>query len=608
MTLTKNVGSGIMNNRRRKNAKPTIESENRRRSGKKQAGLRGFLQQNSWLVLVTVLCVVALILLILVFSGGGHGSSVTTAQAQTASRYETGYLCALEPQITYFDETLAEKGTAPRGEKITYSPGDTISRDGEKYYLTYLNKVSFGYVPQSHITQDESKIVEETTVYVRTAQNLRLTEDGMKLGKLVKTGTALPVVGYDRLDSGVVHLYKVTYEGQTGYMSGEYTATTEEAAAEVYDQHGVYAIHSARGDLYGGGDAGSLDYYPREKASFENNVMPDPCYCLYLTCDRDVLANIDSYIAYAKTTKINAFVVNIMDGTSVGYPSGVYQTYSPTAYAHANNTTEEYRAAIDKLKAAGFYVIGRLTTFNDSYFAEDHPEYAISGSDGKPLYVADSFWPSPYCREVWQYKVALAEDAVQTMGFNEIQFDYVRFPDGTYQYEKNDAIEFHNEYSETKAQAIQRFLMYACDELHSLDVYVGADVFGETTGTYVTSYGQYWAAISNVVDVICGMPYPDHFSQNGAYRPWEHPYDTILTWAKNAAARQTETPSPAVVRTWIQAYDAIRYPYNAYGSAEVGGEIQALQDAGLTGGFMAWNAACSLTKMQELQSVYAGLK
>ena len=128
--------------------------------------------------------------------------------------------------------------------------------------------------------------------------------------------------------------------------------------------------------------------------------------------------------------------------------------------------------------------------------------------------------------------------------------------------------------------------MYACDELHNLDVYVGADVFGETSGTYVTSYGQYWAAISNVADVICGMPYPDHFSQNGAYRPWEHPYDTILTWAKNAAARQTETPSPAVVRTWIQAYDAIRYPYNAYGPAEVGGEIQALQDAGITGGFM----------------------
>lgn len=598
-----------MNTRRRKNAKPTTESSGRRRRPQKRSRLREFLRQNSWLVLLAALCLVAVVLLILVLSGGsGSGASETAAKAESGSRYVTGYLCSEEPQIAYFDETFAEKGTAPRGEKVTYSPNDTLEKDGVTYYLTYLNKVSFGYVPAGSITSDESQIVSEKSVYVRTAQNLRLSEDGKKLGSLVAAGTELPVVGYDRLDNGVVHLYKVTYQGETGYLSGEYTATTAEAAAEVYDEFGIYAIHAARGDLYGGGDAGSLDYYPREKVSFADNVMPNPCYSLYLTCDRDVLANIDAYIAYAKTTKINAFVVNIMDGTSVGYPSEVYKTYSPTAYAHANNTAAEYKAAIDKLKAAGFYVIGRLTTFNDSYFAEDHPEYAISGSDGKPLYIANSYWPSPFCREVWEYKLALAEDAVQTMGFNEIQFDYVRFPDGTYQYEKSGGIDYRNEYGETKAQAIQRFLMYACDELHNLDVYVGADVFGETSGTYVTSYGQYWAAISNVADVICGMPYPDHFSQNGAYRPWEHPYDTLLTWAKDVAVRQTETPSPAVVRTWIQAYDAIRYPYNTYGPAEVGGEIQALQDAGITGGFMAWNAGCSLAKMQELQSVYAGLQ
>ena len=154
-------------------------------------------------------------------------------------------------------------------------------------------------------------------------------------------------------------------------------------------------------------------------------------------------------------------------------------------------------------------MIGRLTTFNDSFFCQDHPEYAIADGSGEPLYVAASYWPSAFCRYVWEYKVALAIDAVQTMGFNEIQFDYVRFPDNTDQYEASGDIDFRNEYGETKAQAIQRFLMYATDILHEYGVYVGADVFlVRRAATNVTAYGQYWPAISNVVDVISGMPYP----------------------------------------------------------------------------------------------------
>ena len=146
--------------------------------------------------------------------------------------------------------------------------------------------------------------------------------------------------------------------------------------------------------------------------------------------------------------------------------------------------------------------------------------------------------------------------------------------------------------------------MYACDELHDLGVYVGADVFGETNGTYVTSYGQYWAAISNVVDVISGMPYPDHFSQNGSYRPWEHPYETLLDWAQSAAKRQAETPTPAIARTWIQGHDAIRPPYNTYGADEIAGQIRGLEEGGLDGGFMVWHAACSLQKLETFKPAF----
>ena len=138
-----------------------------------------------------------------------------------------------------------------------------------------------------------------------------------------------------------------------------------------------------------------------------------------------------------------------------------------------------------------------------------------------------SYWPTPYSRAVWQYKVDQAVEAVELMGFNEIQYDFVRFPELTQSYEKNGTIDFHNTYGETKAQAIQRFLMYAADILREKGVYVSADVFGESAFNYVTAYGQYWPAISNVVDAISGMPYPDHYPIEGNWVPWLHPYETI---------------------------------------------------------------------------------
>lgn len=594
--------------KKRTNTSKTPKTASPRSRKRKQEQLR-FLRQNTWLVLLAVLILVALVLFICVIAGGSsqptQGQNVTDEKTE---RYVSGYICANTATISYYDDQLNEAGTVARGTQITYCTDESIEQNGKRYYLTYLDSLRYGYVASDALTTDASRIVSETTIYVRTPQNLRLSANGLSLGKLVEQGTELPVTGYDYLENGVVHLYEVRYGGETGYISGKYTECSLEAATEVYDRFGIYSIHAGRGDSYGGGDAGSLDYYPREKASFEDNVMPEQCYSLYLTCDPEIIGNIEQYIEYAKSTNINAFVVNIMDGTSVAYPSEVYLEYSPTAYKFANNTIEEYRSCIQKIKDAGFYCIGRLTTFNDSFFVTDHPEYAICDASGEPLYIAESYWPSPFCRYAWQYKVELAREAVETMGFDEIQFDYVRFPDGTYRYESTGNINYHNSYDETKAQAIQRFLMYATDELHDLGVYVGADVFGETSGTYVTAYGQYWPAISNVVDVISGMPYPDHFTQNGNYRPWEHPYDTVYDWAVSAAKRQEETPTPAVARTWIQAYDAIMKPYNTYGAEEVGAEIQALFDGGLNGGFMAWNASCSLEKLKSLKPAFDTLQ
>lgn len=563
-----------------------------------------FLRRNTWLLILIPLVLVALVLAVLVIAGSFPKQTEQPQPEQTA-RYQSGYLCAQTAQIPYYDEGLNEIGTVSRGQKITYSTQEPIEKESQKYYLAYFDDLKYGYISSDNLTHSENGVVEEKTVYVRTPQNLRLGEDSAKLGALVEQGTELTVKGYDYLQNGVVHLYEVSYQGERGYISGSYVKSSLEEATEVYDRFGVYMTHAGREDRYGGGDGGSLDYYPREKASFADNVMPEKVYALYLTCDPKVIGNIEGYIEYAKSTNINAFVVNIIDGTSVGYPCETYDEYSPICSRMANNTQEEYGYAIRRLKEEGFYVIGRITVFNDSHFVTEHPEYSICDRSGDPLYVGNTgYWPSPYCRYVWEYKVALAKEAIELFGFQEIQFDYVRFPDGTYQYESSDNIDYHNEYDETKAQAIQRFLMYACDELHDAGVYVSADVFGETNNSYVASYGQYWPAISNVVDVISGMPYPDHFAQNGTYRPWEHPYETLLEWAEKATLRQQETPTPAIARTWIQAYDATKRPYNTYGAEEIAAQINGLEEGGLSGGFMAWHAACSLDKLATFKAAF----
>ena len=510
----------------------------------------------------------------------------TTTASEPAEVWEEGYISTLEQEAAYGDAEGNPLGTLPRGALVEYQTEEdgrtAICLSGERVYL--LDQ-------EARIVSDPADIIPAHTLYVRTAVNLR-DADGRLLPAFAEKGAVVEVIGYDRLiEDGRVHMYQVKFGEEEGYIAPWYLS-------EQVPDTAVDAVHAGRGDRYGGGGAAELDYHPREKGPIPGNEMPQECRTLYIVSWR--LDEVDAYLEIALKSGINAFVVDILDGGSVGYAGDVMQEYCPSAVEAAHNTVEEYRAAIRKLKDAGYYVIGRITTFNDTYFVQDHPEYAIAKPSGEPRKLASAYWPSPYSRAAWQYKVDLAVEAVEWMGFNEIQFDYVRFPDNTRKYEKAGTIDFRNAYGETKAQAVQRFLMYATDILREHGAYVSADVYGESAFTYVTAYGQYWPAISNVVDVISGMPYPDHFGAEGKWLPWEHPYDTLLGWGKAVMARQSETPTPAAVRTWIQCYNAIREPYNTYGPEEVSAQIRALRDSGCTGGYMTWNARSSLDKYTSL--------
>lgn len=520
-------------------------------------------------------------------------------QPPKAPETAIGYVASETASAPVYDaDSGAELGVLVRGSQVAYVTADveTPREDGR---VRVVNGEGYVLLDASHLADDLSRTVQVETVYALRGMSL-LDETGAVPGCAVEKGMALAVTGFDGLDeNGEVLRWQVSCQRGEGYIAAANVRMTEDEALAQYDAE-LYQLHASRGDSWGGGDAAGLDYYPVEKGAIEGNTMPDEVRALYLNGSRPS-QYADSYLRVAEGSGVNAFVVDIVDGTAVSYASPVMQQYSPSAYAAAMDTRENFQTNIQKLKAAGYYLIGRITVFNDAHLAADHPEQVICDLEGTPLKISSMYWPSAYDRTVWQYKVDLALEAA-ALGFNEIQFDYIRFPDGAYSYEKAGTIDYRNAYGESKAQAVQRFLLYAAERLHSAGYYLSGDVFGECANPYVTACGQYWPAISAAVDAISGMPYPDHYSAQGDYKPWEHPYDTVHMFGAAAAARQAETASPAAVRTWIQAYNAIREPYNTYGAEEVAAEVRALRDTGCSGGFMTWNGGSDINKYQSIIS------
>lgn len=504
-----------------------------------------------------------------------------------------GYAAAPEASVPVYDGEGAVLGSLTRGTEVHYVLADM---DSDGAYVRVVNGETYVLLEKQHLALRYEDAVQVDTVYALRGMSL-LDETGAVPGCAVEKGMALTVTGFDGLDAdGAVLRWRVSCDRGEGYIAADNVRMTEEEALAQYDET-LYQLHASRGDSWGGGDAAGLDYYPVEKGPIPGNDMPDEVRALYL--NGSAVQYADSYLQAAEGSGVNAFVVDIVDGTAVSYASPVMQQYSPSAYAAAMDTVEGFRANVQKLKDAGYYLVGRITVFNDAHLAADHPEQVICDLNGTPLQISHMYWPSAYDRTVWRYKVDLALEAA-ALGFNEIQFDYIRFPDGAYSYEKAGTIDYRNTYGESKAQAVQRFLLYAAERLHSAGYYLSGDVFGECANPYVTACGQYWPAISAAVDAISGMPYPDHYSAQGDYKPWEHPYDTVHMFGAAAAQRQAETASPAAVRTWIQAYNALWEPHNTYGEAEVAAEVKALRDTGCTGGFMTWNGGSDINKYRSI--------
>ena len=508
------------------------------------------------------------------------------------------YTASDKSTVTLYNEAYENVGNVRRSYKLEVYEKPYIKDNLEYRKVKYDGNIY--YILKDNLTLEYNDTVLEKKMYVRTPVTIYKNYDSHQIESFAPKGEELEIVGFDEVNDGVVHMYKVKYNDTYGYVYSKYLTDDLDLANANYNENGVYDTHKDRKfsyELYGG-YASELDYYPYEKASLKGNVMPDEAKTLYL--NGEVIDDISSYIELAKSSSINAFVIDIYDGY-MAYQSDVAKEYSISAYESARRTKEEYKAIIDKVKENGIYVIGRIVAFNNSHFALDNPDEAIA-YNGKAL-----SWVSAYSRKAWEYNVSLALEAIKEFGFNEIQYDYIRFPESSYSWSRNSKYDFKNTYNESKGQAIQNFLFYATDKIHEANAYISADVFGEAAYSYVTAYGQYWPAISNIVDVISAMPYPDHFNKYDfgfKVAVWTKPYELMKEWSSYAIERQKEIPTPAKARTWIQAYDTIHSPYVTYGAKEVSAQIKALYEMGLDNGFITWNSSSSYKKYNTISSAF----
>ena len=246
-----------------------------------------------------------------------------------------------------------------------------------------------------------------------------------------------------------------------------------------------------------------------------------------------------------------------------------------------------------QVRIYNIYTIARIVSFKDPSYAKQYPNKTIAYKDsGKPYSNSDKLvWVSPHDRQLWEYNIGVSKEAA-TAGFNEIQFDYVRFP-ASNAGKLDKILDYRKEKDETKAETIQNYLKYAREQLSPLQVYISADIFGLVGSVSDDmALGQHWEAVSNIVDYVSPMMYPSHYG-NGTYGlavPDAFPYETIFFSTRDSVSKNKNIETPATIRPWIQDFTASWVKgYIKYGDKQLELQIKALEDNGVKE-YMLWNA------------------
>ena len=311
---------------------------------------------------------------------------------------------------------------------------------------------------------------------------------------------------------------------------------------------------SARGGIHAMSKKDATERFPR----------PEHVRGLYLTAwtagsDR----RLDDFIALAGRTEINAFVMDIKDAS--GYVS--HRTGVPLA--HEAGATGQIRirdlgGLLSRLEEAGIYPVARIVIVKDPVLAAARPDLAVQDTGGGVWTDKNGIvWLNPFNREVWDYHIALAREAA-AMGFPEIQWDYVRFPDAPAADLARAGFPGRN--GRLRSDAIRSFLERSRAALSVFGARVTADVFGVTTTALGdVGIGQVWESFIDVVDVALPMVYPSHYWQGsfGFDAPNAYPYEIVRRALDEAVRRSARVEGAGATRPWLQDFSLGNPPYGS---------------------------------------------
>lgn len=302
---------------------------------------------------------------------------------------------------------------------------------------------------------------------------------------------------------------------------------------------------------------------------------------LYITSWTAGTGRFQELLDLVARSRLNALVIDIKDSTGrVGYPSRV-----PLALATGacEKRIRDLEGVLKRCREKNVHTVARIAVFQDPHLAASRPDLAVrAGGTGVWKDRKGLAWVDPASREVWDYNLAIAREAAG-MGFDEVQFDYVRFPtDGRL------AVMTYPVYRKQvpKHEVIRDFFRYVDEQMRPVDVLTSADLFGLTTMVEDDmNIGQRIEDVADHVDFICPMVYPSHYPRGhlGLANPAEHPYRVI--YDASVRGLQRIKGKRARLRPWLQDFKLGA----VYDRTMVREQIRAARDAGVTG-FAMWNA------------------
>ncbi|ANU24805.1 GTP-binding protein [Planococcus donghaensis] len=333
-------------------------------------------------------------------------------------------------------------------------------------------------------------------------------------------------------------------------------------------------------------------------------TYPDAVRGIFVTAHSAGGERFDSLINLIETTDLNAMVIDIKE--DLGHLTYIPDEDSSLAKLEiGQRLIKDPREMLEKLEGKEIYPIARVVVFKDTVLAESRHDLTFMDGDQVWKNNRGESFVNPFLKEVWDYNVQIAIEAAK-LGFKEIQFDYVRFPEG-FEHRAEDLSYSFGEYENSQADSVQRrveavtdFVAYAKEQLEPYGVEVSVDIFGyAATLPEAPGIGQNFSKISENVDVISSMIYPSHWtSYFGIAKPDLEPYQLVSEYAKVENKVLGALKNPPVSRPWLQDFTASYLGagnYKRYGKAEVEAQIKALNEQGIKE-FLLWNAGNSYSK------------